>query len=93
MNTQEWPARPFIFAVIGALSAVGIHLLIDKIKPAHSHFDLKISIAAFIVAFSAVFAVTAHRNTVFRCLMYALIVALVTGAICYLLLAIVYPVA
>jgi len=91
MNTQEWPARPFIFAVIGALSAVGIHLLIDKIKPAHSHFDLKISIAAFIVAFSAVFAVTAHRHTLLRCILYALIVALVTGAICYWRLFIRWP--
>ena len=91
MNTQEWPARPFIFAVIGALSAVAIYFLTEKIKPADSYFDLRVSMAAAIAAFSAVFAVTSHRSAVLRCLLYALITALVIGGICYWRLFIQWP--
>ena len=91
MNTREWPARPFLFAVIGALSAVAIHLLTEKIKPAENYFDLRVSIAAAITAFSAVFAVTVQRHNQLRCLLYALIVALVTGGICYWRLFIQWP--
>ncbi len=91
MNTKQWPARPFLFALIGALSALAIHLLTEKVKPVDSYFDLRVSLAAAITAFSAVFGVTTNRYTLLRCFLYGLIVALVIGGICYWRLFIQWP--
>lgn len=91
MSTQEWPARPYIFAALGAVSAALIYLLIDNIKSTDSGFDVRVAAALAITAFSAVFCIAAHRQTLFKCLLYALAVAVVVGGICYWRLTLQWP--
>jgi len=91
MSAQEWPARPYIFAVLGAVSASLVYLLIDNLKPPDDNFNLRVAAAVGITAFSSVFCVAAHRQTLFKCLLYAIVVALVVGSICYWRLYIQWP--
>jgi len=83
MNTLEWPARPFLFAVLGALTAICLYLLTDDISPAVENFNLRIAIAAAMVTFSLSFAISARRNRLVLCVMYAFAVALIVAGLCY----------
>jgi len=91
MNAREWPTRPYIFAVLGAVSACLIYLLVDNIKPLDDDFNLRVAAAVAITSFSSVFCIAAHRQTLIKCLFYAFAVALVVGGICYWRLYIQWP--
>ena len=83
MQSEPWPQRPLLFAVLGAVSALIIHYLISDIKHVHPGFEWRVALAAGIATFGLSFAVCANRRHVFSGAVYALFAAGITGGITY----------
>lgn len=92
MNSLNWPARPFLFAVLGAVTAIAAYQLIGGLSPnTNDYNNLKVAVTGAIVTFSFSFSVSARREKIPVCVLYAIILAAIVGGIFYWRLVIQWP--
>ena len=70
MQSEAWPQRPLLFAVLGAVFALIIHFLIADLKPLDPGINWRIALVVGVAAFGLGFAVCTHRRHIFGAVSY-----------------------
>ena len=83
MQSEAWPQRPLLFAVLGAVFALAIHFLVTDLKLTDPGFNWRIALAVGVAAFGLGFAVCTHRRNIFSGAVFALFVAAIAGGTTY----------